>query len=77
MSSGADRASTPDGDDRFAKEMLLQVREVDPEANADAVQRYAREIAEAEEVLQTLDLDPSSVPPDVAFSPDWTKGRTS
>jgi hypothetical protein len=57
--------------------MLLQVREVDPAAGSDAVRRYAREIADADAMLQALDLDPSSAPLDMSFSPDWNNGRTS
>lgn len=76
MSAGDSQPTTPDADDRFSAAMVLRVREVDPAADAEAVRRYAHEIAEAESVLQTLDLDSSSIPLDVAFSPDWTKGRT-
>jgi hypothetical protein len=56
--------------------MLLQVRALDPAADAEAVRRYAREIAEADAVLQQLDLDPSTVPLEASFSPDWNDGRT-
>jgi hypothetical protein len=56
--------------------MLLRVRALDPAADAEAVRRYAREIAEADTVLQTLDLDPSTVPLEASFSPDWNDGRT-
>jgi hypothetical protein len=76
MSAGDIRSSTSDAGDRVSAAMLLRVREVDPAADAEAVRRYAYEIAEAESVLHTLDLDSSSVPLDVAFSPDWTKRRT-
>lgn len=57
------------------RDMLLRVREVDPAADAEAVRRFAHEIAAAGDVLQTLDLDPSTAPLDVAFSPDWNDGR--
>jgi hypothetical protein len=76
MNDGASSHTMPERDD-FSRDMLLRVREVDPVADADAVRRYAREIAEADAMLQALDLDPSSVPLDVSFSPDWNHGRTT
>jgi hypothetical protein len=76
MSHRASSHTTPERED-FSGDMLLRVREVDPAADADAVRRYAREIAEADSMLQALDLDPSSAPLDVSFSPDWNHGRTS
>lgn len=60
-----------DREDAGLGDMLLRAREVDPNADADAVRRYAREIADAEAVMQTLDVDPTSAPFDAPFSPDW------
>ncbi len=77
MSAGANSHTKSDRDDLHFRDMLLRVRAVDPAADADAVRRYAREIAEADAMLQALDLDPSSAPLDVSFSPDWNHGRTT
>ena len=63
-------------DDHQLDAMLARVRDVDPAADDEAVRRYAREIAEADAVLQQLALDPSSIPLDVAFSPYWNDGCT-
>lgn len=53
------------------RDMLRRVREVDPGADAEAVHRYAREIAEADTVVQSLDVAPMIAPFDAPFSPDW------
>jgi hypothetical protein len=76
MSDGADVQAETDSGGNFSGDMLLQVRALDPAADAEAVRCYAREIAEADTVLQTLDLDPSTVPLEASFSPDWNDGRT-
>jgi hypothetical protein len=76
MSDRADVRAETDSGGNFSGDMLLQVRALDPAADAEAVRRYAREIAEADTVLQTLDLDPSTVPLEASFSPDWNDGRT-
>lgn len=57
-------------------DMLRRVREVDPGADAEAVRRYAREIAEADAVVQTLDVEPMSAPFDTPFSPGWKSEQT-
>lgn len=58
------------------RDMLRRVREVDPGADADAVRRYAREIAEADAVVQTLNVDSMSAPFDAPFSPGWKSEQT-
>lgn len=60
-----------DDENASSKDMLLRVREVDLNADAEAVRRYAREIAEADAAMHTLDVDPTSAPFDAPFSPDW------
>lgn len=77
MSVDSSAAAKPDQDDVGFREMLHRVRAVDPIAEPGAVRRYAQEIAEADAVLHSLNLDPSSVPLDVSFSPDWNHGRTT
>lgn len=57
--------------EKDSRDMLHRIREVDPDADVEAVRRYAREIAEAEAVMQTLNVDPTSAPFDAPFSPDW------
>ena len=61
---------TDEGDASF-RDMLHRVRLVDPNADAEAARRYAREIAEADALVQTLRIDPTSAPFDTPFSPDW------
>ena len=55
--------------------MLCRVREADPNADVDAVRRYAREIAEADALVQTLEMDPTNSPFDAPFVPDWNGGQ--
>ncbi len=59
--SAADN-SVPD----WTLDLLQRVRLVDPSCDADAVRLYAREIAEAHAVLNTVDLD--DVVPTPVFS---------
>ena len=75
MTSEANAQAEPDPAAMHFRDMLLRVREVDPAADAEAVRRFAHEIAAAGDVLQSLNLDPSLAPLDVAFSPDWKEGR--
>jgi hypothetical protein len=77
MSAEAIQHDSPDPDSLTFGDMLLRAREIDPAADVGALRRYGQEIAEADAVLQSLDLDPSSVPLDVSFSPDWNHGRTT
>jgi hypothetical protein len=53
-------------------DVLGRVRELDPTIEEAAVRGYVREMAEAEAVLDTVDL--SDVPLSVAFSPSWPEG---
>jgi hypothetical protein len=76
MTSEFEPHDTPDLADLLSGDMLSRVRKLDPMADAKAVRRYACEIAEADTVLQALDLDLSTAPLDVAFSPDWNDGLT-
>ena len=71
MSDGAESRLAADGEDAALAEMLRRVRAIDPEADAGAVRRYAREIAEADAVLQSLALDPGDDPLPATFSPAW------
>ena len=53
-------------------DVLNRVRELDPTSEEAAVRRYVREIAEADALLDTVDLD--GVPLLVAFSVSWPEG---
>jgi hypothetical protein len=65
---GSDRNSPRDemGD------VLSRVRQLDPTSEEVAVRRYVREIAEADALLDTLDL--SDAPLLVPFSASWPEG---
>ena len=75
MSNQGRPPGTPVRNGLLFGDMLRAVREVDPAADEEAVRRYAREIAEADAMVQTLDLDPESAPLDVPFSPEWADGQ--
>jgi len=53
-------------------DVLNRVRQVDPTSDEAAVRGYMREMAEAEAVLDTVDL--SDAPLSVSFSPAWREG---
>ena len=53
-------------------DVLSRVRQLDPTSEEAAVRRYVREIAEAEALLDTVDLD--DAPLLVPFSPWWPEG---
>ena len=53
-------------------DVLSRVRELDPTSEEAAVRRYVREIAEAEELLDSVDLD--DAPLLVPFSAWWPEG---
>ena len=53
-------------------DMLSRVRQLDPTIEEAAVRIYGREMAEAEAVLDTVDL--SDAPFSVTFSPKWPEG---
>ena len=76
MSNVAEPRAASDWDEDAFADMLRRVRAIDPKADADGVRRYAREIAEADAVLRTLDLDPGSDPLHATFSPGWNRERS-
>ena len=53
-------------------DVLGRVRELDPTTEEAAVRGYVREMADAEAVLDTVDL--SDAPLSVSFSPSWPEG---
>jgi hypothetical protein len=53
-------------------DVLSRVRQLDPTIEEAAVRGYVREMAEADAVLDTVDLD--DVPLLVAFSASWPEG---
>ena len=53
-------------------DVLSRVRQVDPTSEEAAVRRYMREMAEADAVLNTVDLE--EAPLVVAFSASWPEG---
>jgi hypothetical protein len=54
-------------------DVLSRVRQLDPMTGEAAVRGYVREMAEADAVLDTVDLD--DAPLLVSFSPSWPEGR--
>ena len=52
--------------------VLSRVRQVDATSDEAAVRRYVREMAEAEALLATIDLD--DLPLLVPFSASWPEG---
>jgi hypothetical protein len=65
---GSETISAADG----MGDMLSRVRELDPTIDEAAVRGYVREMADAEAVLDTVDL--SDAPLWVSFSPSWPEG---
>ena len=53
-------------------DVLSRVRQLDPTIEEAAVRGYVREMAEADAVLDTVDLD--DAPLLVAFSASWPEG---
>jgi hypothetical protein len=53
-------------------DVLSRVRQLDPTIKEAAVRGYVREMAEADAVLDTVDLD--EAPLLVAFSASWPEG---
>jgi len=53
-------------------DVLSRVRQLDPTSEEAAVRRYVREIAEADALLDTVDLD--DAPLLVPFSASWPEG---
>jgi hypothetical protein len=67
--------SSPDVDAPTSQmgDVLSQVRQIDPKSDQAAVRGYVREMAEAEAVLNSVDL--SDAPLLVSFSASWLDGR--
>ena len=53
-------------------DVLSRVRQLDATSDEEAVRRYVREMAEAEALLDSVDLD--DAPLLVPFSASWTEG---
>jgi hypothetical protein len=53
-------------------DVLSRVRQLDPRSEEAAVRRYVREIAEADALLESVDL--SDAPLLVPFSASWSEG---
>jgi hypothetical protein len=53
-------------------DILTRVRQLDPTSEEAAVRRYVREIAEADALLDTVELD--DAPLLVPFSATWPEG---
>ena len=53
-------------------DVLSRVLQLDPTIEEAAVRGYVREMADAEAVLDTVDL--SGAPLSVSFSPSWPEG---
>jgi len=70
MTSGVGSETIP-GDDGLG-DVLSRVRQVDPTIEEAPVRGYVREMAEAEAVLDAVDL--SDAPLSVSFSPSWPEG---
>ena len=66
--AGSDTDSPRDG----LGDLLCRVRRLDPTSEEAAIGRYLREIAEADALLDTVDL--SDVPLPVPFSATWPEG---
>jgi hypothetical protein len=70
MTSSVDSGTIPAGDEM--RDVLSRVRQVDQTIDEAAARGYMREMAEAEAVLDTVDL--SDAPLSVSFSPSWPEG---
>jgi len=69
MTSSVDSEANS-GDDMG--DVLSRVRQLDATIEEAAVRRYVREIAEADVLLDTVDLDDALLP--VPFSASWPEG---
>jgi len=69
MTSSVDSEANS-GDDMG--DVLSRVRQLDATIEEAAVRRYVREIAEADVLLDTVDLDDAPLP--VPFSASWPEG---
>ena len=70
MTSRSGSETIPAGDGMG--DVLSRVRQLDQTIEEAAVRGYVREMAEAEAVLDTVDL--SEAPFSVSFSPSWPVG---
>ena len=66
--AGSDVIQSPDE----LTNVLTRVRQIEPTAEAAAVRGYMREMAEADTVLNTVDL--GDAPLLVSFSASWPEG---
>jgi hypothetical protein len=64
--------SDSDSPDDEMGDVLSRVRQLDPTSEEAAVRRYVREIAEADALLDSIDLD--DAPLLVPFSAWWPEG---
>jgi hypothetical protein len=53
-------------------DVLSRVRQIDPASDEAAVRGYVREMAEADAVLNTVDLEDVPLPP--SFTASWQEG---
>ena len=70
MTSGVSSSTIPPGDEMG--DVLSRVRQLDPTIEEAAVRGYVREMAEADAMLDTVDL--GDAPLLVAFSASWPEG---
>ena len=70
MTSSVGSETIPAGDGMA--DVLSRVRQMDQTIDEAAVRGYVREMAEAEAVLDMVDL--SDAPLSVTFSPSWPEG---
>ena len=70
MTSSVSSSAIPPGDEMG--DVLSRVRQLDPTIEEAAVRGYAREMVEADALLDTLDLD--DAPLLIAFSASWLEG---
>jgi hypothetical protein len=70
MTSSTSSETIPAGDGM--ENVLSRVRQVDPTIEEAAVRGYVREMAEAEAVLDSVDLSDAPLP--VSFTPSWPEG---
>ena len=65
-------SSDENSPDDLMEDVLSRVRRLDATSEEAAVRRYVREIAEADALLDTVDLDDVSL--SVHFSASWEQG---
>ncbi len=72
VTMSADSKSKPNVPTEDVEYLLARARQVDPRAEEAAIRGYLREIAEAEEMLDALDLSETTL--NVTFPADWEGG---